>query len=234
MIEEILAILEERKNKKKNVLVVVFGSFHNREEIHLLLTKYRDQCNYSFLFSDSSLKYAGDSFWQGLGTKVEGENLLAENQLAEFELVLLPLLTRNSLAKLVAGIADTTPLTIVQLLFLMGKTILVSDHSYKTTTDYAIYRGFDQNPNYDRLIESQEQQLIQLGAKIGTLGRFKDLFVEEMSVNKSEILYSSQQQDSKKLWTLTDVKAAPFTEFDSSVRMTDLAREFLEEKRIKE
>lgn len=217
--------------KRLSVLICSFGSFHQREEIHLLLAQYREKCQYSFIFSKQAVQQKADSYWSDLGEITSGENFLTHMQLSEFDLILVPFLTRNSLAKIATGIADSAQLTILQHLFLMGKEILVSDHSYKTTTDHAVYHDLNQNKNYQQLIQNHEQTLKSFGAKVGTLQDFKLAFGQKIAAENVEARANMIGKKSQKLLTLQDVKAAPYGSFDSSSRMTDLAREYLQEKK---
>ncbi|WP_400245333.1 hypothetical protein AB3U99_03070 [Niallia sp. JL1B1071] len=246
LIGKIVRILSQREEKQK-VLVLLFCSTHNQKEIHELLKKYRQDFDYTFLFSDNLQQLGVEEQWLDLGEKADGYRLIAENDLQNFDGVFVPFFTRNSLAKIVNGISDNFTLTVLQHLFLMNKPILVSSHSFKTDTDYAIYRELDQNEFINQMINAQEEMLKKMGAKVGTLIEFKTC-VEEFASKKIQsddstkkgenqnFLFNASYQKFQKqvdtrgeLLTLKDVQQNPDMALRQGVKFTDLAAEYLDE-----
>lgn len=230
LIDQICQILAERQElPMKQVLVIIFGCNHNEEEVLRLLKKLRKTCRFTILSSKQRLETVGAKAWQELGEVVAPYQLLEEDRMAEFETVLVPFLTRNSLAKTVYGMTDTGPLTLLQHAFLMGKEVLISNHGYQLDTDYAVFRGLDQNPFLLQQINDQEKQLEKMGAKVGDLQAFKGLVENTCGVPTPPKTHRSvadrSQQTKKRIITQQDLQKQPDLEIPAGAILTDLAKE---------
>lgn len=229
-LEGILAgILAELTKRQYHVLVVGFGSNQQEEQIFSLLKKHQSHCQYRFAFSAAYQNFFDQAKWQELGTILTtfDEQLVEEVQTAD--ILLVPYLTRNSLAKLAAGMADNLPLTLLNQGLLMAKPILASNHCWLTTNEYAAFRGIGQNNGMQQLYQGYEQQLKALGVQSLSLSGWKKAFEHFLAEQPVRQSVQTLEASGKTVLTLKDVKKNPLDYLDSSQKMTDLAREFLKD-----
>lgn len=216
----------------KQVLIVLFGSTQNRKEIQYLLQECQDFCNYQFIFSPSFKENLADQEWLQYGTEISDYHEDFQKQLAQFDCILLPFVTRNSLTKLALGIADNFALTVVQQVLLMNKPVYASNHAWQLNHDYAVYRGLNQNPVMTRLFQQYEQTLIGFGLQSGSLLEFKEMVEARLKgkdyQQKPVAEEMSKQEQDQTIYTLEDVQKSPEQFYHQSVSLTDLAKEFLQ------
>lgn len=227
-------IINELQIRKKKILVVCFGSNLEESIIYDLLEREYLNCQYEFVFSDAYKKNFDTRKWEQLGNTIETYDQNIQKRLQSFDLILIPYLTRNSLAKLAVGVADTDPLSIVLQCLLNGKQILASNHCWNLDTDNAAYRELNNNFFLKNLYEEYQANLLNMGVDSLPLTAWKEAvenFFEEDSPIKEnkQIDYSTD-----KIFTLNDVKENPGNFKLSKNKMTDLAKEFLLDLQNKE
>ncbi|WP_440897510.1 hypothetical protein ACS127_05945 [Amphibacillus sp. Q70] len=228
--ERLLKLLTEKTTKQ--VLIVLFASTQNTKEIQYLLQDCQAFCNYQFIFSPSFKENLADQEWLQYGTEIRGYHEDFQKQLAQFDCVLLPFITRNSLAKLALCIADNFALTVVQQVLLMNKPVYASNHAWQLNHDYAIYRGLNQNPVMTRRFQQYEQNLIDFGMQSGSLLEFKEMVEAHLKGKEYDQKPAARKinrlEKDQTIYTLEDVQKNP-KQFDhQSVTLTDLAKEFLQ------
>ncbi|GCF93127.1 hypothetical protein NRIC_10180 [Enterococcus florum] len=225
LLAKVLAELAKRPFLQ--VLVVGFGSNQQEEQIFSLLKRHSQRCQYRFAFSSAYQSFFNQEIWQEIGTVISriDEHVLEEIQ--QTDLILIPYLTRSSLAKLAVGMADNLPLTLINQGLLMAKPILASNHCWLTTNEYAAFREIDQNTEMKKLYQGYEEQLKVLGVESLSLSSWKNAFERYLAKKPSNLKNPSIETPLKTVLTLSDVKKNPLDYFDSSQKMTDLAREFL-------
>lgn len=225
LIEAIYQILAERQAAVlKNVLVIVFGCNHNEDQIMHLLKNQREDCHFTILFSAKRCFVSETSSWEQIGEKEDAFQLLQAGRLKEFDTVLVPFMTRNSLAKTVYGIADSGELTVLQHAFLMGKEVIISNHGFRLDTDHAVYNGLDKNPFIFQQVQEHEELLKKMGAKVGDLQTFKGLL--EASIGKAtKVVTWEKSQGDKRIITQQDLKKNPDMTIPEGAILTDLAKE---------
>lgn len=228
LLKKVLAELTERQY---HVLVVGFGSNQKEEHVFSLLEKHQSHCQYQFVFSEAYQEFFDSAKWEQLGRIIQTADATVLADLAQVDLILIPYLTRNSLAKLALGVADNLPLTLVNQGLLMAKPVMAANHCWLTDNEFAAFREINQNPAMQQLYYDHEAKLKTLGVQSLTLQDWKEAF-EQFITKKSRIIKqmeTPQVHSSTKVLTLKDVKQDPLAYLSSSQKMTDLAREFLNE-----
>lgn len=229
-IEKLLAdVLVELTQRQSKVLVVGFGSNQQEEHIFSLLKKEKNRCQYQFVFSTAYQTFFDQSKWLELGTAISSFDQHLFEELQQTDLILIPYLTRNSLAKLAAGMADNLPLTLINQGLLMAKPILASNHCWLPTNEYAAFREIDQNMEMQKLYQGYEEQLKLLGIQSLSLPKWKKAFEQFLAKKPLKAEDQPAKAAGRTVLTLSDVKKNPLDYLDSSQKMTDLAREFLKD-----
>ncbi len=229
-VEKLLAdVLAELTQRQSRVLVVGFGSNQQEEQIFSLLKKQKKCCQYRFAFSTAYQAFFDQSKWLELGTMFSTFDQHLFEELEQTDLILIPYLTRNSLAKLAMGMADNLPLTLLNQGLLMNKPVLASTHCWLTTSEYAVFREIDQNLEMQKLYQGYEEKLKVLGIQSLALSDWKKAFEQFLAQKTLKAVNRPAETAVNTVLTLRDVKKNPLAYFDSSQKMTDLAREFLNE-----
>jgi len=236
--EELKMLLEtvlfQLNRKTYRILVVSFGSNQQEREIYTFLKQYQDNCHYQFVFSAAYEEIFDSKKWCELGEVLINFDAQTQEELCEIDLILVPFLTRNSLAKLSLGIADNLPLTLINQGILMGKRIFASNHCWRMDTDFAGFRGMDKNIPLQNLYGEYESAIKELGIHSLPLKEWKETVEIFFDSNGEAVSHLTKKKSvAKHVLTLKDVKQNPINYLNDTNRMTDLAKEFLNEYRKK-
>ncbi|MGM0111264.1 hypothetical protein [Enterococcus sp. DIV0187] len=227
LLEKALSQLNKRSYR---ILVVGFGSNQQDKQIYSFLKQYQANAQYQFAFSKTYEELFGLKKWVELGDLLTKFDEKTQEELQKIDLILVPFLTRNSLAKLSMGIADNLPLSLLNQGMLMGKKIIVSNHCWRRDTDFAGFKGVDQNIPMQKLYDKHEQTIKSLGICSLSLLEWKKAIDNFFIPNeKTTINTKENNSTSKHVLTLSDVKKNPNFYLTNENRMTDLAKEFLSE-----
>lgn len=156
MIEKLLYSQYEKK-----ALIILTGGNSYSEEIFKILSKYNN-VKYDYVISENSLKVDGIEKWESIGQKIEGIEPIYE-ALKDAEYIVIPFLTRNTLAKVATGIADNEVTTSIQLALMMGKTVISVDTSWNPESELAKLMKLNNNKAYNKMLFDYKAKAMELG-----------------------------------------------------------------------
>ncbi|NBJ68041.1 hypothetical protein D1839_00935 [Roseburia sp. 1XD42-34] len=236
-IKELLSKLISYKESKKNVLLIFTGADHYSKEVEELFIHYQDKCNYLLIFSDACKRNFDTDTWKSMGSEIVDFTQFRKI-IDQIDMVLLPFLTRNSLAKIALGIADTLPLLATQHCILSGENIIAFENSWDVNNEIGKIQGLNKNATYIKMLNQYKKQLTEFGVISVPLSEAKQkidqkLFnlIEEQETNQLRDKYVVKEAMNKNILTLKDVIDNPSIDISSEVKMTDLARDYLRDKR---
>jgi len=132
VIKEVMKKLEGKnsinKLEKKKCLVIVNGGTKNLEQIILQLKEISRDYDLKVFFSKAGKEVIGEDKFSEYEIK-ELTMKECSSFLKEIDMVLLPLLTKNTCAKVAMGIMDTTATYIISKAILFGKEIVALNDS---------------------------------------------------------------------------------------------------------
>ncbi len=149
------------KEEKKNVLAVITGGSHCQKDIYTLLASY-PQVNYWYLMSPAAKSMESLQFWTKIGTEAESFEDM-QSAVSKADCIILPSLTKNSLAKMACGIADNLALNAVQSAFMKCKPVIALDSCWNPESESGVLQGKNKNLEYNQLLFSYRDRLRMFG-----------------------------------------------------------------------
>lgn len=189
IVQEVLKRLEnESISKRKKGLVILNGGTANLEQIVIELEKIKKEYDVEIIFSEAGEKIVGEEKFKNFDIKREVTMANCNSLISENEIILLPLLTKNTCAKVAVGIRDNVVTYIISKALLAGKKIV------------AVYDSC--------IVKANNEYGKQLNLNIKRLQEFGITFVE--SKNLAEYVLKEQKNQildlkNKKIITADDI-----------------------------
>ena len=118
-------IIEEFSPKEK-ILVVITGSTNNLEQIVLELRKISKNYDLSLVFSEAASNIINENVFSEFHIIKDFSIKNYDEILSKNDIILLPLLTKNTVAKLVVGIRDNAVTNLVSKALLLEKRVIAA------------------------------------------------------------------------------------------------------------
>ena len=118
-------IIEEFSPKEK-ILVVITGSTNNLEQIVLELRKISKNYDLSLVFSEAAKNIIDENIFSEFYIIKDFSIKNYDEILSKNDIILLPLLTKNTVAKLVVGIRDNAVTNLVSKALLLEKRVIAA------------------------------------------------------------------------------------------------------------
>lgn len=125
IVQEVLKkIAEESITKKKKGLVIVNGGTANLEQVLVELERIKKEYDIEVVFSEAGKKVVGEERFKDFDIKKDVTMENCNSLINDSEIILLPLLTKNTCAKVAVGIRDNLSTYIISKAILAGKKIV--------------------------------------------------------------------------------------------------------------
>ena len=118
-------IIEEFSPKEK-ILVAITGSTNNLEQIVLELRKISKNYDLSLVFSEAASNIIDENIFSEFHIIKDFSIKNYDEILSKNDIILLPLLTKNTVAKLVVGIRDNAVTNLVSKALLLEKRVIAA------------------------------------------------------------------------------------------------------------
>lgn len=118
-------IIEEFSPKEK-ILVTITGSTNNLEQIVLELRKISKNYDLSLVFSEAASNIINENVFSEFHIIKDFSIKNYDEILSKNDIILLPLLTKNTVAKLVVGIRDNAVTNLVSKALLLEKRVIAA------------------------------------------------------------------------------------------------------------
>lgn len=145
-------IIEEFSPKEK-ILVAITGSTNNLEQIVLELRRISHNYDLSLVFSEAAKNIIDENIFSEFHIIKDFSIKNYDEILSKNDIVLLPLLTKNTVAKLVVGIRDNAITNLVSKALLLEKKVIAAYDSCIVNNDVP----------YAKLINSNVEKLKDYG-----------------------------------------------------------------------
>ena len=145
-------IIEEFSPKEK-ILVVITGSTNNLEQIVLELRKISKNYDLSLVFSEAAKNIIDENVFSEFHIIKDFSIKNYDEILSKNDIILLPLLTKNTVAKLVVGIRDNAVTNLVSKALLLEKRVIAAYDSCIVNNEVP----------YAKLINSNVERLKDFG-----------------------------------------------------------------------
>ena len=118
--------ITEEFNPKEKILVAITGSTNNLEQIVLELRKISKNYDLSLVFSEAASNIIDENMFSEFHIIKDFSIKNYDEILSKNDIILLPLLTKNTVAKLVVGIRDNAVTNLVSKALLLEKRVIAA------------------------------------------------------------------------------------------------------------
>lgn len=167
IINKVLSIV----NKK--ILIFFTGGAVNLRPIFKELERCRI-LNYKIVCSESSKRIIPEKYLKGIQGQIVEEKDDLTSLIKEADYILVPVMTRNTLAKCAGGIQDNLVTIGIAEGLMMAKNITVVDDSFSPLNPVNIELGYTNNAAYNNLILRNKEVLKNLGVNFITSNELHD------------------------------------------------------------
>lgn len=188
LLRPIIAQIINMMNKR--VLLFVSGGAVNLKKIFEALASIK-MLQYDIVITDAAKKMIPEEYIKNLNARViECKNELTK-AVIEDDLVVVPMMSRNTLAKCATGIQDNLVTTGIAEALMMKKEVIAVRDSFNPVQPKNISLGLSKNPAYNKFILGYEDILTSFGVRFIDGCDIKSVINEKFSIinNVTEKVY---------------------------------------------
>ena len=205
-------IIEEFSPKEK-ILVVITGSTNNLEQIVLELRKISKNYDLSLVFSEAASNIIDENVFSEFHIIKDFSIKNYDEILSKNDIILLPLLTKNTVAKLVVGIRDNAVTNLVSKALLLEKRVIAAYDSciVNNKVPYAklINSNVEKLKDYglifvqakelaDYMLNKKDLEINSLREKnVITAKDLKDLYDKKIIISKNTVVTTLAKERAK-------------------------------------
>ena len=209
--------ITEEFSPKEKILVAITGSTNNLEQIVLELRKISKNYDLSLVFSEAASNIIDENMFSEFHIIKDFSIKNYDEILSKNDIILLPLLTKNTVAKLVVGIRDNAVTNLVSKALLLEKRVIAAYDSCIVNNEVP----------YAKLINSNVEKLKDYGLIFVQAKELADYML-----NKKDLEINSLREKNvitaKDLKDLYDKKSI----ISKNTVVTTLAKERAKENKI--
>lgn len=191
IVQEVIKKIEENEMKsanKKRGLLIINGGTNNLEQVLLELEKIGKIYDIEVVFSEAGREIIGEERFKNFHIRRDITMSQCNELIQDKDIILLPLLTKSTCAKVAIGIRDNLPTYIVSKAILSGKKVV------------AVYDSCR--------VEVENEYGKQLNLNIKKLQSYGIVFLESKELSNYVLNEQDKEVDSlknKKVVTATDI-----------------------------
>ena len=205
--------LIENFNPKEKILAVINGSTNNLEQIVLELRKISKNYNLSLVFSEAANNIIDENLFSEFHIIKNFSIKNYDEILSKNDIILLPLLTKNTAAKLVVGIRDNAVTNLISKALLLEKKVIAAYDSCIVNNEvpYAklINSNIEKLKNYglifvqakelaDYMLNKKDFEINSLRDKnVITVNDLKDLYNKNIIISKNTVVTTLAKERAK-------------------------------------
>ena len=205
-------IIEEFSPKEK-ILVAITGSTNNLEQIVLELRKISKNYDLSLVFSEAAKNIIDENIFSEFHIIKDFSIKNYDEILSKNNIILLPLLTKNTVAKLVVGIRDNAITNLVSKALLLEKKVIAAYDSCIVNSDVPYAKLINSNvetlKNYglifvqakelaDYMLNKKDLEINSLREKNVIAAKdLKDLYNKKIIISKNTVVTTLAKERAK-------------------------------------
>ena len=205
-------IIEEFSPKEK-ILVVITGSTNNLEQIVLELRKISKNYDLSLIFSEAAKNIIDENVFSEFHIIKDFSIKNYDEILSKNDIILLPLLTKNTVAKLVVGIRDNAVTNLVSKALLLEKRVIAAYDSCIVNNEVPYAKLINSNveklKDYglifvqakelaDYMLNKKDLEINSLREKnVITAKDLKDLYDKKIIISKNTVVTTLAKERAK-------------------------------------
>lgn len=205
-------IIEEFSPKEK-ILVAINGSTNNLEQIVLELRKISKNYDLSLVFSEAASNIINENVFSEFHIIKDFSIKNYDEILSKNDIILLPLLTKNTVAKLVVGIRDNAVTNLVSKALLLEKRVIAAYDSCIVNNEVPYAKLINSNveklKDYglifvqarelaDYMLNKKDLEINSLREKnVITAKDLKDLYDKKIIISKNTVVTTLAKERAK-------------------------------------
>lgn len=231
-------LLKSQFNKK--VLLILDKSDIYIDEVYKILSRF-DNIEFEYIESEACSGYSKLEKIKSIASKGNfGGDI--EDYLEKFDLVLVPFLSRNMLAKVSLGVADDIVSEYIQIAIMRSMDIVALDLAWNPNSESSRIKKINLNSAYNSMLLGYSDKLKNFGVKSVSLFDLEDeikrsLFNELGSENATKGCKAKEDDGfseviDKKYITMKDVEGKDVLHISKRSKLTNLVQDYVLEKNI--
>lgn len=205
--------ITEEFNPKEKILVAITGSTNNLEQIVLELRKISKNYDLSLVFSEVASNIIDENMFSEFHIIKDFSIKNYDEILSKNNIILLPLLTKNTVAKLVVGIRDNAVTNLVSKALLLEKRVIAAYDSCIVNNEVPYAKLINSNveklKDYglifvqakelaDYMLKKKDLEINSLREKnVITAKDLKDLYDKKIIISKNTVVTTLAKERAK-------------------------------------
>lgn len=166
----------------KRVLLFISGGAVNVRDIFNTLSSYKI-VHYDIVRTDNSNKVISEEYIKNLNGNLIDCKAKMVKAIKEADVILVPVMTRNTLSKCAVGIADNLVTLGIAESLMINKEIIAVKDSFDPSNNVNISLGYSKNPVYNNFISDYEKRLISFGIKFINSEELDEILQQKLKLN---------------------------------------------------
>ena len=205
--------ITEEFSPKEKILVAITGSTNNLEQIVLELRKISKNYDLSLVFSEAASNIIDENVFSEFHIIKDFSIKNYDEILSKNDIILLPLLTKNTVAKLVVGIRDNAVTNLVSKALLLEKRVIAAYDSCIVNNEVPYAKLINSNveklKDYglifvqakelaDYMLKKKDLEINSLREKnVITAKDLKDLYDKKIIISKNTVVTTLAKERAK-------------------------------------
>ena len=205
--------ITEEFSPKEKILVVITGSTNNLEQIVLELRKISKNYDLSLVFSEAASNIINENVFSEFHIIKDFSIKNYDEILSKNDIILLPLLTKNTVAKLVVGIRDNAVTNLVSKALLLEKRVIAAYDSCIVNSEVPYAKLINSNVERlkdfglifvqakelaDYMLKKKDLEINSLREKnVITAKDLKDLYDKKIIISKNTVVTTLAKERAK-------------------------------------
>ena len=205
--------ITEEFSPKEKILVAITGSTNNLEQIVLELRKISKNYDLSLVFSEAASNIIDENMFSEFHIIKDFSIKNYDEILSKNDIILLPLLTKNTVAKLVVGIRDNAVTNLVSKALLLAKRVIAAYDSCIVNNEVPYAKLINSNveklKDYglifvqakelaDYMLNKKDLEINSLREKnVITAKDLKDLYDKKIIISKNTVVTTLAKERAK-------------------------------------
>lgn len=184
LLRPIIAQIINMMNKR--VLLFISGGAVNLKNIFETLASMK-MLQYDIVMTEAAKKVISKEYIANLNGRFIDCKVELTKAVREDDIILVPLMTRNTLAKCATGIQDNLVTTGIAEALMMNKEVIAIKDSFDPQNSKNISLGFSKNPAYNKFVLGYQDTLTNFGMKFIDADNLKRTINDKFSITNNVI-----------------------------------------------
>lgn len=234
LIKALAAEIISRLNKR--VLLFITGGAANIKEVFTVLRE-NPLASYSIVMSEAAARVIPGEYIESLKGKIIREKAEMTGEINRADLVVIPVMTRNTLSKVSLGIADNLVTLGISEAVMMNKKILVVKDSFDPENPVNISLGYTKNKYYNQMLLNYCERLKNMGIEFTDAGQLSERLRHALGIKfESSKPPKAEKKIISNILTLEDLlgmgKGHVELCLEGGTKISPLARDYIESNGI--